>query len=196
MSDNQIRKALEGILKKSLIKERVSKRDKKLDALLTVLFFLGLILLIWEIFIFRRTMIELKIPLLIWSIPGIFLTPLLYNKFNKIDGMKAHWILHYVAHTCMTGAFLLFGFMASNYYFADNQTINKRFEIIKKGSLCGSKGHREERQPYAEIDYYGFEKQLVFTYSETEKIDSSKYVNLAVRKGFWGFDILERYDAE
>ncbi|MBN2395039.1 MAG: hypothetical protein JXC36_01090 [Candidatus Atribacteria bacterium] len=196
MIDYHIRKGLEGILKKTLVKERVSKGNKKLDALITILFFVGLILLFWEVFIYRRTIIELKIPLLIWLTPGVFLTPLLYDTFNKIDGMKAHWTLHYVAHTCMTGAFLLFGFMASNYYFADNHTVDKRFEIIKKGSLPGSKGHRDEREPYVEIDYNGFEKQIVFQYSDTEKINSAKYVNLTVKKGLLGFDILERYDAE
>jgi len=182
--------------KKGLIKERVSEGNKKLDALITVLFFLGLILLLWEIFIYRRTIIELKIPLLIWLIPGIFLTPLLYDKFNKIDGMRAHWILHYVAHTCLTGAFLLFGFMALNFYVADDYSIHKQFEIIRKGSLPGPKGHRDERKPYVEIDYNGLEKQLVFKHSETEKIDSAKFVNLTVRKGLWGYDILDQYDVK
>ena len=196
MSNYHIRKGVGGILRKTLVKERVSKGNKKQDTLITVLFFLGLILLKWEIFIYRRTIIELKIPLLIWLIPGIFLTPLLYDKFNKIDGRRAHWILHYVAHTCTTGAFLLFGFMATNYYFADNQTIDKRFEILKKGSLADSKGNRDKRKPYVEIDYNGFEKQIVFKYPDTEKIDSAKYVNLTVKKGLLGFDILESYDVE
>ncbi|RKD87765.1 hypothetical protein [Mangrovibacterium diazotrophicum] len=196
MSDTSIRKGLKGVRKKTLVKERRPNGNKKLEALFSILFFLGLILLYWEILIYRRTIIEIKIPLLIWLTPGILLTPLLYDKFNKIDGMRAHWLLHYVAHTCMTGAFLLFGFMASNYYFADNQTVDKRFEIVRKGSLPGPKGHRSKREPYVEIVYKGFEKQLVFKYSDTKKIDAAQYVNLTVKKGVWGFDILERYDAK
>ena len=196
MKKGQMNKSTNKTSRFRLIGERVSSGNKRLDTLVVTLFFLGLILLIWEVFIYRRTIIALEIPLLIWLTPGIFLTPLLYDKMNNIDGMRAHWILHYVAHTCMTGAFLLFGFMASNYYFADNQTVDKQFEIIRKGSLPGPKGHRDEREPYVEIDYNGFEKQIVFKYSDTEKIDSARYVNLTVKKGLFGYDILERYDAE
>jgi hypothetical protein len=179
-----------------LVGERVSNGNKKLDNLIGFLFILGLILLIWEIFIYRRTIIELKIPLLLWLTPGVFMTPLLYKRMNYIDGMKAHWTLHYILHTCMTGAFILFAFMASNLYFADNQIKNKTFDIIRKGSLPGSKGHRSERKPYVMINYEGMEKQLIFSFPETERINSAKKVNLAVKKGLWGFDILEKYETE
>ncbi len=179
-----------------LVGERVSNGNKKLDNLVVILFFLGLILLIWEIFIYRRTIIELKIPLLLWLTPGVFMTPLLYKRMNYIDGMKAHWTLHYILHTCMTGAFILFTFMASNLYFADNQIENKTFDIIRKGSLPGSKGHRSKRKPYVMINYEGMEKQLIFQYSVTETINSAKKVNLTVKRGLWGFDILEKCETE
>jgi hypothetical protein len=179
-----------------LVGERVSSGNKKLDNLVVILFFLGLILLIWEIFIYRRTIIELKIPLLLWLTPGVFMTPLLYKRMNYIDGMKAHWTLHYILHTCMTGAFVLFTFMASNYYFADNQIEKSTFEIIGTGSLPGSKGHRSERKPYVVINYKGMEKQLIFSYPETDRINSAKMVNLSVKKGLLGFDIIERYETE
>jgi len=188
--------ALEKILEKLLVRERVSPGDKKLDNLISVLFVIGLILLVWVVFIYRRTLIDVKIPLLIWLVPGIFLTPLYYNKFNRIDGRRAHWVLHYIAHTGMTGAFLLFGFMASNFYFAGNQSLNRRFEIVSKGSIPGGKGHRNERQPYVVIDYGGFKKELIFTFPEEEKIDAARYVDLTVKQGLWGFEILERYDTE
>jgi hypothetical protein len=179
-----------------LVGVRVSNGNKKLDNLVVVLFLLGLILLIWEIFIYRKTIIELKIPLLLWLTPGVFLTPLLYKRMNYIDGMKAHWTLHYILHTCMTGAFILFAFMASNLYFADNKIENKTFDIIRTGSLPGSKGHRSERKPYVMINYEGMEKQLIFSYPETDKINSAKKVNLTVKRGLWGFDILEKYETE
>lgn len=176
--------------------ERVSNGNKKLDYLVVVLLFLGLILLIWEIFIYRRTIIELNIPLFLWLTPGVFLTPLLYKRINYIDGIKTHWTLHYILHTFMTGAFILFSFMASNLYFADNKIENKKFDIIGKGSLPGSKRHRNERKPYVMINYEGMEKQLIFSYPETDKINSAKKVNLTVKRGLWGFDILEIYETE
>jgi hypothetical protein len=196
MSKRQNKKPATRTRQFRLVGERVSNGNKKLDNLIGFLFILGLILLIWEIFIYRRTIIELKIPLLLWLTPGVFMTPLLYKRMNYIDGMKAHWTLHYILHTCMTGAFILFAFMASNLYFADNQIKNKTFDIISTGSLPGSKGHRSERKPYVMINYEGMEKQLIFSFPETERINSAKKVNLTVKRGLWGFDILEKYETE
>ncbi|MCO4293075.1 hypothetical protein NF867_09385, partial [Solitalea sp. MAHUQ-68] len=180
---------------KGLINERVSKGNKILDAAFYSFFLLGLILLIWEIYIYRQTIIDVKIPLLIWTVPGVFLTPLLYDKLNNIDGRVGHWILHYIGHTCSTGAILLFGFMASNLYMADYKKVNKQYSIIEKGSIPGSKGHRNERLPYVVINYEGLKKELIFSYSQTDIINTANNVNLTVRKGFWGFDVLEEYEA-
>ncbi len=179
-----------------LVGEKVSNGNEKLDKIIGFLFILGLSLLVWEIFIYRKTIIDLKIPLLIWLLPGIIMTPLLYDKMNNIDGMKAHWTLHYLLHTGMTGAFILFLFMATNFYLADSSLVKKQFEIIEKGSLPGSKGHRNERKPYVVINYEGLEKELIFSYSQIEKVNDSRYANLYVKKGLWGFDILEEYKVE
>lgn len=194
MSEYFTRKGLEGIFKKTFLRKRLLKGINNLDILIFILFIFGMALLVWEISIYRRTIIELKIPLLIWLTPGFFMTPLLYNRFKRIEAIKKNRIFHYLVHTCITGASLLFGFMALNYYFADNQTEDKRFEIIKKGSLSGR--NRNEDIPYVEINYNGFEKEIIFKYPDKDKIDSAKYVNLTVKKGLFGFDILERYEAE
>ncbi len=54
-----------------LLGERVSNGNKKLDGLVSALFFSGLILLLWVMMIYNKTIIELKIPLMIWLIPGL-----------------------------------------------------------------------------------------------------------------------------
>lgn len=186
----------DNIFLRYLVKERVSNGNKKLDNLIGFLFILGLVLMIWEIFIYRRTIIALKIPLLIWLTPGLFLTPMLYNKMNNIDGMKAHWSLHYILHTCMTGGIMMFCFMAMNFYLSENLVQEKKFEILKTGSLPGSKGHRDERMPYVVINYEGMEKQLIFSYRETSRVNSAEFVNLFIKKGFLGFDVLAKYNVE
>lgn len=196
MNKNQTKRTTKKIVRFSLIGQRVSSGNKKLDKLVGFLFILGLILLYLEILIFRETIIDLTIPLIIWLTPGVVMTPLLYGKMNNIDGMKAHWSLHYVLHTCMTGAFILYFFMASNFYLADNQIEKKSFKIIRTGSLPGPKGSRNEREPYVFINYEGLEKQLLFSFNVTDKINSAKEVELSVRKGFFGFDILDKYEVE
>ncbi|MCY1635154.1 hypothetical protein [Marinifilum sp. D737] len=186
-------RSLENILRKNLVKGRVSKGNKKLDNIIVFLFILGIALLTCEIYIYRKTLIELKIPLMIWLTPGIVLTPIFYNKLNDIDGMKAHWSLHYILHSCMTGAFVLFSFMAVNYFFADNEVVSKKFKVQETGSLSGGKGSRNKRSPYVVINYEGMEKQLVFSNSQMDKVMNSKWAVLKVRKGRLGFDVLENY---
>lgn len=189
-------RSLENILRKNLVKGRVSKGNKKLDNIIVFLFILGIALLTCEIYIYRKTLIELKIPLMIWLSPGIILTPIFYNKLNDIDGMKAHWSLHYILHSCMTGAFVLFSFMGVNYFFADKEVISKEFKVQETGSLAGGKGNRNKRSPYVVINYEGMEKQLVFLNSQMDKVMNSKTAVLKVRKGRLGFDVLENYSVK
>lgn len=193
MSDYQLQEDLGNLLKKWLVKERVSKGEPKLDKLIGFLFVLGICLLVWVIYIYRRTIIELEIPLLLWLTPGIILTPYFYSRLNNIDGMKAHWILHYILHSCMTGAVILFSFMSINYYLAEDTITIKQFDVLDIGSLSGGKNNREKRKPYVIIDYNGMDKQLIFSNSQMENVQNAKLVIVEVREGKLGFDILEDF---
>lgn len=178
-------------------KERSSNKSTKQEKFISFLFILGLVLLVWEIFIYRRTIIAFNIPLIIFIIPGVFLTPVFYEKLNKIQGMNLHFLTHYFLHSFTSGSFILFLFMSSNFYFAENYTTEKRLEIISKGSLAAGKGRPVyKRQPYVMVHYGKVEKQLIFSYSDTDKINSASKVHLTARKGLWGFDVLESYEAE
>jgi hypothetical protein len=167
--------------------------DKKLDFLLKTLFFVGLILLVWQIFIYRRTIIDLNIPLFICFTPGLILTPLFFKKLNYIDGTRGHWTLHYLFHTITVGGIILFCFMSSNFYLANNVSVQSKFKIIDRGSLPGRKRHRDERSPYVIINYNGMNKQLIFSYEKMDEVMAAKYLLLKVKKGLWGFDILDEY---
>ena len=175
------------------------RKNKKLDNLISILFFLGLILLIWEIYIFRATVIDWKIPTFIYLIPPIFLTPLFFNKLNEIDPSiyihskykAVHYLLHYFLHFVIVGGILCFIFMATNFYFADNQTTDKRFEIIEKGQF-----NSRSRDNWVRIDYEGQEKELVFPNSYEKEVDNAKFVSFEVQKGFLGFDIIKNKKLE
>ncbi|SOD14597.1 hypothetical protein SAMN06297358_1654 [Pedobacter xixiisoli] len=60
--------------------------------------------------------------------------------------------------------------------------------------MPGRKHHRNERQPLVRIDYFSFEKELVFRYADTDKINKADSVRVTVRKGGLDFDVLEDYD--
>ncbi|GCC51598.1 hypothetical protein SanaruYs_18240 [Chryseotalea sanaruensis] len=84
--------------------------------------------------------------------------------------------------------------MATNYYFADTELKIEGFEIKSKSSLPGRRMHRSARKPTIQIKYYGLNKELVFKNSETEKVERAEKVILTIRKGLYGYEILENYD--
>lgn len=87
-----------------------------------------------------------------------------------------------------------FIFMGTNYYLADKKTTEYRFLVKEKSSMTGSKHHRDERKLLVTIDYFKIEKELVFRYADSDKIDKADSVMVTVRKGGLGFDILDDYD--
>ena len=84
--------------------------------------------------------------------------------------------------------------MAVNYYLADKKITEYKFKIKEKSSMPGYEGHRNERKPLVRIDYSNIEKELVFRYVDTEKVNKADRVTVMVRKGGLGFDILDDYD--
>jgi hypothetical protein len=164
------------------------------DKVIYILFLVCMGLIYWEIILYRHTIIDYKILLCIFLIPGFITTPLLYDLLNRFDGIKMHWFWHYVLNTVIIGGFLMFSFMSINYYGANRDFKIESYVIIKKGSLPGSKYHRNERQPYAEINFDGFNKQLVFNHEYEDQMVSAKYVTLYIRDGLLGFKILDKYE--
>lgn len=154
--------------------------------------FLGLILIICEISIYRKTLIPLYIPLSILLTVGIVTYFLSRKHYKTIYSSPSNFVL--IAQNMLSwGCIACYVFMASNYYLAEKQTTKYTFVIQKKSSLPGTKYNREKRQPLATINYFGFEKELVFAYSDTHKFNSSKKIKVVVKKGSLGFDILDNY---
>jgi len=146
-----------------------------------------------QVNIYRNTIIDLIIPIGIILVVGI-ITFLLdfknygktydYNGFGLYFYSSMHYVFGYGFIVCST-------FMLTNYYLADKLSDKKNYEIIDKSSMPGSKHHREERKPLIRIDYDGKIKEIVFNHKYYERMDSYKYVELELRKGYFGFDIIE-----
>ena len=174
-------KKLSEILKRKPKVLKTKKIDrKKLNFILTLLFILGISLTVWEIIIFRHTIIEVEI---------LFFS----NSINEIEGKSVNWVLQFMIHSFTTGAFLLFSFMATNFYLAEDNVTMKSFKIINKGSLAGSKGSREKRKPYVVIDYKGFNKELIFSFKDTETVYKATQATVFIKKGFFGIEVIENY---
>jgi hypothetical protein len=159
--------------------------------LLGGLFLLGLILTIWETYIYRVTFISVYIPLSIWILTGILMTPIFKKTFNiycfnPYTPGRTPMFLHYSYNIISFGGILVFLFMWTNQTFNDKSKSVITVPIISYGHLAESEESCGE--PYADIIYKDKEKELIFSCSiEIEKYNS---VYIEVAKGLFGFDII------
>lgn len=155
------------------------------------LFLVGLILIIWEISIFRMTFISVYIPLSIWILSGIIIKPFFRKTLNiycfnpASPGYIPTW-LHYFYDIVSFGGIITFLFMWTNFHYPNQDKKAITASILSYGHLAKSKNSCGE--PYINIKYKDFEKQLIFPCgTEVEKYGQ---VYIETKKGFWGFDII------
>lgn len=141
---------------------------------------------VFEINIFRKTLIDWKIPTGIWFGTGFISLVWLRTYLVEYYGTK-HILLQLVFSVCSFGGLFTYGFMASNYYLLDkNQVQIIKTTIIETGHLA--KGKNGCGNPYARVDIKGTEKELVFPCGF--EIDKYKSVSVKLQGGLFGFDRL------
>lgn len=159
--------------------------------LLGMLFFVGLVLIIWEIEIYRVTFISPKILTLVWVLTGLLITPVFKNIFNiycfnPYTPGRTPIFFHVLFNTVSFGGILIFLFMFINKTFSSPTKTVVTLPIVsyghfaKTGKNCG--------QPYANVMYKGEEKELVF-YCGTD-IEKYKSVNIEITQGLFGFEVI------
>lgn len=167
------------------------KKQKKI--FYKIIFFVGLAAMIWEVQIYRQTIIEIKILLGIILIVGILTMFFSLNDFQKLFKYKRKSSLYFwtFIQSIVSWGFIVCSiFMFSNYYLASKESTLQSFDIIERSSMAGGKYHREKRKPTFKILYKGELKQLVFNSKYYDKMESYQSVELIVKKGFLGFDLL------
>ncbi len=171
---------------------RMTQKQRKI--FYPVIFFLGAILIIWEINIYRETIINLMIPIGIIMVVGIIAFILDFKNYKSTYeysgiGLYLYSAMHYVIGFGFIACSI---FMLSNYYFADQNTRTESYEIIRTSSLAsGGKYRIDVRTPTFRINYNGKIKELVFSSEFYEKRNFYNNVELDIRQGLFGFDILE-----
>lgn len=179
--------------KKINIQSEKQKKEKFWKVFYNLIFFLGIILMLFEILIYRKTFIDAY--LLISIILAVSILAFYFNNqhYKKTYSIKGNF--YPIIHNLFSYGFISsYVFLATNYYLAEKKTTNYKFKIKEKSSMPDSKYSRSERQPLVIFDYFGFEKELVFHFSDTEKVNSADIVKVSIKKGALGFDILESYD--
>ena len=159
--------------------------------LLGGLFVVGSFFIFLEFDIFRMTFISVYIPFLVSIISGIIIKPFLKKTLNiylfnpTSPGFVPAW-LQYIYNFISFGGIIVFLFMWSNYHFPNQDKKTITAPILSYGHLGKSKGFCSE--PYANIKYNDFKKQLIFP-CDTE-IEKYGQVYIETKKGLWGFVII------
>ncbi len=151
--------------------------------------------MIWQIILFRNTIIDYRILIVIVGLTGIiaFLIDFknyrkTYNEYGKVT-LKFYAVFQYVFSYGFIACSI---FILLNFYLAKEIKVTKLYKIISRSSLPGRKYHRTERKPTFIIYYNGFRKELVFSNDYYEKMNFYNKIDFEVQKGFLGFDIIKK----
>jgi len=164
-----------------------SYRKKKyiINIALTTSFFCGAILLIFEINLYRNTLINWAIPTTIFLVSGLIAilpTSTLLEKYYR----TRHFFLKLVYNIVAFGGITVYSFIAVNYYFPDSKEDHYKVEIIKTGHLA--KGKNGCGPAYAKVEINNADKELIFPCGF--ELEGYRFVNLTIKKGFLGFEII------
>jgi hypothetical protein len=154
---------------------------------------MGAILSVFEIYLYRLTIISVTIPISIILIVGL-ITFLLSRSHYKRNFNTRGIFFPLFQNIISWGFISCFVFMAVNYYGAEPEVRRIEFDIKSKSSMPGSKGNRDKRSPLVTINYFGVDKELVFKYVETKRVDAARKVTVTVKRGLLGFDVVDHYD--
>jgi len=156
------------------------------NTLLTILFIGTIYLTVFETHIYRKTLIHWAIPTGIWFGTGLILTPLTSDFLSKHYSTSG-FFLQLVFNVVTWGGLLITGLMMTNYYFLNDNPKQLTCKIISTGHLAKGRGGGCA-EPYCEVVINGREKQIVFPCDID--IENFKYVDLTIKKGLFGFDII------
>jgi hypothetical protein len=174
-------------MKKNLKRKKGENRTehKMSNIILNMLFFSGILLTIWEIDIYQKTLIDWQIPFSIWIITGLITIPL-FRKYLIHYYETTHILLQLVFTIVGLGGIALFLFMGINrYVFLDQKETIVVTEISKKGKLEKSKYGGISL--HVDVKIADMDKKLIFPDKEETDYDS---VEVKFKRGILGFDII------
>lgn len=156
-------------------------------------FILGLVLIVAEVHLYRKTLIAVYVPITIIVIVGIlayFANRRHYKLTYALQGNFFPFMQNLISWGFISG----YLFMAVNFYFAGRQLTTHHTAIIERSTLTGPKRHRNKGNPLVVIEYHHFEKDLIFLQADTQRVNQADSVLLNIKHGALGFDVLANYD--
>ena len=156
-----------------------------MQAVLSVLFFGGLILTVVEINLYRDTVISATLVVGLWLASGLVMTPLTSGLLSKY--YDTHNVFLKVVYNVATfGGIVVYTFVGLNFYFPENDPMTVSAKIIKTGTLA--KGRYGCGNPYVHVELNGQIKELVLPCDFD--VEGYKVADLTTVRGMLGFDII------
>lgn len=180
------------IKKPSGIKEVPDAKKKVLVYVVSILtFFFGLSILIGEIEIYRKTIIDWKVPLFICITIGALSNFVFYNTLVKHGDMKSI-LVQLPFNIVGVGGIAVYVFMWCNFQFSDINVIHKKVKVIETKELLGPKNYRDKVCPVLVVKYEKSEKELIFKYYQRAIVEIQDSVELVVSKGAFDYDVIKQ----
>lgn len=171
----------------------VSKEVNRWKIFYFLILIIGVFFAILEILIFRKTLINVFVPVLIVFITGFIAFLFDRRRYKKTYSLKNNFFPIFQSIVSY-GFIFCYLFMAVNYYLASPVIEDYKAIIKEKSSMPGSKHHRNESEPLVRFEYFGFKKELIFEFNEIDKVKAADSVRVKIKKGRLGFNIIESYD--
>jgi tetratricopeptide (TPR) repeat protein len=165
------------------MKDQVKNRNR----IMSILTLGSLLLIIWEMFIFRKTFISFLIPLSILIVGGLIAFIALKDKIKYYNQNEHSVYLQAIHGIILFGGLLMFAFMGANYYFVNHKEIKLNLKVEETGRLA--RGRRGCGNPYAMVNYNNTQKQLIFPCNV--KLENCSSVKVALKEGLFGFVVIK-----
>jgi hypothetical protein len=173
--------------------------NKSRNRYYSVAFFISLLLIIWEISLYRRTFIDVDTLIGIILLAGLIGTLADFKAYFRTYEYQSQFIgvlTCVLINTCIWGFTSCTALMASNYYLRDEVTTIESYRIVDRYTLSGRRKHREKRKPVFTIKHRGKRKDIHFSNDYIENFETYEKVKLHIVQGFWGFDVITQSNLE
>jgi len=196
---------LNTVVQKILTAGKINKGKAKSQFFINVAVMLGFgLFIIWVLFLYPKTFIEIKLVLLLLFSPGLILTPFIYKRILSICGYDPYQKNNstyntviisavYFLITVPIGNIIVTIFLFINYFFAQSE-----IQIVSiKPYHAGESNSRVTYTTYShiEIEWDDIEKRINVGRKRVESI-SDKMIKVKISKGLLGYYIIRGYRFE
>jgi hypothetical protein len=151
----------------------------KLDRILKSLFFLGIILNLFCIKLYSKTVINFSQLVILYLLTGL----VFFFFFDKIFKVQLQKVYKFVYTTVVFGSSLASLLLSINFY------LNSTKEIYTEQFQLSNQRYGLRQTPKADIKIEGIVKTFIF--SKSIKIEDYQSINLKLTKGKLGFTIIQ-----